>query len=514
MLKCSSGMAYGIMGSSTNSHMLTYQTTRPMKCIYFDGESATLFGAGRMDTQMLQIYGNLSGPVQDGRGFRGLYDEYARATGLCDWLSEKKLGGPGWGFEGIVRMNAGFEMIVCNFSSPTLRLVSHLNVSAPLLSDDGKDEGGFVEDSESEMIVRRADMTSYYPLPPSQTKTDRVTNPTNPPPPPNWRRGTDGEPFLRSQAWGWFRSAAAHYGSSSLGAGLGETRIKLLSCGILNYYSPIFQTQAIARSEKEQKSLNLTVDGLWTGPGTNGTRRDGLTHLTRRRRAHTLDAVTTSEASIMKADSERVLQELLTSSPNCSGIDWAAMTNEIVQSNAGDLAAFLASIQKYNEMPVLIIKNQTAIREWMVEVREQTHTFLLPYLQYPPSGAASDVWARGSELFKETYSRCRFHHTRLLVPEEGIRLSHEEETLKWAVEETNGGICDVLVDVGLSVEGMWESKFSVPVNDSEILVNASMKKEIARWIEGVEELMAWLGWAGEWVGCEKRCAYDVSCLIF
>ncbi|KAI9051781.1 hypothetical protein LZ554_004048 [Drepanopeziza brunnea f. sp. 'monogermtubi'] len=40
-----SEMSYGIMGGTQNSHMLTYQTTRSTKCIYFDGESTTLFGA-------------------------------------------------------------------------------------------------------------------------------------------------------------------------------------------------------------------------------------------------------------------------------------------------------------------------------------------------------------------------------------------------------------------------------------------------------------------------------------
>ena len=108
-------MSYGIMGGTRNSHMLTYQTTRRVKCIYFDGESATLFGTGQLDTQMLHIWGNLSGPGKPDDGFRFLWDEYARAEGLCKWIADRELGGLGWGYEGIVRMNAGFEMIWCNF---------------------------------------------------------------------------------------------------------------------------------------------------------------------------------------------------------------------------------------------------------------------------------------------------------------------------------------------------------------------------------------------------------------
>ncbi|GKT41685.1 uncharacterized protein ColSpa_01866 [Colletotrichum spaethianum] len=93
-------MAYGIMGSTRQSFMLTYQSTRPVKALYFDGESAALMGLGQLDTQMLHLYGNVSGPSsKDGR-WRGLEPEYDRATGLCDWLLEKRLRGEGWGIEG------------------------------------------------------------------------------------------------------------------------------------------------------------------------------------------------------------------------------------------------------------------------------------------------------------------------------------------------------------------------------------------------------------------------------
>lgn len=501
-------MSYGIMGSSRNTHILTYQTTRPMKCIYFDGESAALFGRGQLDSQMLHIYGNVSGPPQD--HFWGLYDEYARANGLCDWLSEKNLGGLGWGFEGIVRMNAGFEMIMCNFSSPSLRLVSHLNVTAPLLPAPDEDESQLNSENQPDISP-----TSYYPLPPSTTRSDRSENPSNPPAPPNWRWAADREPFVRSQGWGWFESATAHYGSSGLGPGAGETRVKPLTCGILSYYSPIFSSQANARAEKEQSSLNLTTEGLWTGPGMNGSRTIAIAELTRRRRAHTLEDVSPSDAARMREISERALHGLLGASPNCSGIDWMVMTNEIVQSHAENLAALLTLLASYRN---LTNSNETVVREWMGRVRDHTHTFLLPYFEYPDSTGddttGEDIWSRKSALFRNTYSRCQFHHTRLLDPEAGfVYLGPEESTLKWAVEETTGGICSVLVDVGLSVEGLWESRFNKPVNTTAATTGSlSLEKEINRWFEGVQELMAWLGWAGEWVSCEKRCGWDVSLL--
>ncbi|KAE8441081.1 hypothetical protein EG329_005876 [Mollisiaceae sp. DMI_Dod_QoI] len=499
------GMSYGIMGGSRNSHMLTYQTTRRVKCIYFDGESATLFGAGQLDTQMLHVWGNISGPARPDNGFRGLWEEYARAAGLCDWFREQNLGGPGWGYEGIVRMNAGFEMIWCNFSSPSIRLISHLNITVPLLPEDKANATTNGQDDPSQ--------TSYYPLPPSPTRSDRATDPANPPQPPvggaaQWLR----EPFFRSQAWAWYTSATPHYGSNGDGPGRGETHVKPISCGYLSYYSPEFLSQAIPRAKEEQKSLNLTKDGLWTGPSEKGARASALQSLTRRRRLHTLEDVTPSEAAIMRANSERVLRDLLSESPaNCSGIDWSVMTNDIVQAYGTGIFNFLNTLEKFDNVT---IANGTAVREWMIDVRDQTHNFLIPFLEYPDDDASEDVWVRDSSLFKATYSRCRFQFTRLLDPEEGISLGPEESLLKWAVEETTGGICSVLVDVGLAVEGIWKSKFNVPVKGvSELRELIKIKKEVQRWTEGIEELMAWLGWAGEWVRCEERCAWDESCFI-
>jgi hypothetical protein len=503
-----SGMSYGIMGGSRNSHMLTYQTTRAVKCIYFDGESAALMGSGQLDTQMLHIYGNVSGPARPG-GVRGLWDEYARALGLCDWIAEKKLGGSGWGVEGIVRMNAGFEMIWCNFSSPSIRLVSHLNVTAPLLPPSEEDE----DDEDGWAKVERkgedgATPTSYYPLPPSPTKTDRATDPTNPPAPPNWRRDWDREPFFRTQTWNWFTAGAAHYGSSGLGPRVGETRVRILGCGFISYYAPKFMSAATARNGEEQKNLNLTEDGLWMGPGDNGTRLGGLASLTRRRRAHTLGNVLPEDAATMREDSERVLLDLMSNPTNCSGMDWTIITNEIVQTYAADLASFLKLLQRFEDISN---KNETAVRDWVVQVRDQTHSFLLPFLVFP-NQTSDDNWKRDSQLFKITFSRCRFHYTRLLDPNEGVFIGPEESALKWAVEETTSGICSVLVDIGLSMEGVWNSNFNVPAN-ATLRHSSGLEKEIQRWTEGVEELMAWLGWAGEWVSCEEKCAWDEKCFI-
>lgn len=478
--------------------MLTYQTTRAAKCIYFDGESASLFGTGQLDTQMLHIYGNVTGPPRN-PDHRGLWDEYARATGLCDWLKDKELGGPGWGYEGIVRMNAGFEMIWCNFTSSSLRLISHLNVTAPLLSPDEEER----VDENAEAALE----TSYFPLPPTSTRTDIATSPSNPAIPPNWRGHDTQEPFLNSQTWNWFLSGASHYGSNGAGAGLGEARVKIISCGFLNYYSPKFSSLAISRVDEEQKYLNLTKEGQWIGPNDNTSRSAGLNALTRRRRVHTLEKTSPFDAAVMRADSEKVLLKLLHEASNCSYLDWTTVATEIVRTYSGPLSNFLKSIRKYDDFSK---SNQTTLRDWMFTIREHTHTFLINFLQYPNGRPEDTIWERHSVLFNETYSRCRFQYTRLLDPEEGLILDHEELTLKWAVEEVTGGICSVLVDVGLSAEALWQRRFNTPRNTSHL---QGIDKEVKRWSEGIEELMAWLGWASDWVWCEKKCEWDEKCFI-
>ncbi len=95
-----------------------------------------------------------------------------------------------------------------------------------------------------------------------------------------------------------------------------------------------------------------------------------------------------------------------------------------------------------------------------------------------------------------------------------MTLNPEEGLLKWAVEETAGSICSVLIDVGFAVEGLWQSKFDdPPKNTTESVSRQKMRNEVQYRIRGIEELMAWLGWAGEWVGCEKKCDWDETCYI-
>ncbi|KAJ4397598.1 hypothetical protein N0V93_001831 [Gnomoniopsis smithogilvyi] len=517
-------MAYGIMGSARNSFLLTYQTTRPVKALYFDGESATLMGLGQMDTQMLQLFGNVTGPADAGRGF-GLGAEYLRAHGLCNWLEEAGLRGRGWGFEGVVRMNAGFEMIWCDFVSPSLRLVSRVNVTAPLLPEDDDDDdddnnkSSRTEAADADVVDGMDDLarrgggvseapqaTSYYPLPPQPTKTDRNAEPSHPAAPPNMRWDLGREPFLKLQGWGWFDSATWHYGSTRNGPGQGEVRAKVLNCGIMSYYSPRFVNQTGNRALDEQKSLNLTSDGLWSGPGKNGNRTTALKQLARRRRFHHLGDVTPEEALVMRYSTNRALKSLLGENA-CSGADWMLITSEIVSRVTNQLTLMDASVASFPANS----KNKTETYKWLFNLRATSHLPLVPYLEYPEKIDRS-TWSTDTAFYKETQSRCRYRYTRLLVPEElGGQLTPEEKDVRSAIEEVYGTICSVLITMHFEIELAWLDMIADGASESK--ASSTLSTRASRWQNNISELTAWLGWESQYYGCQEQCAWDERCYI-
>lgn len=507
-------MAYGIMGSARHSFLLTYQTTRPVKALYFDGESATMPGLGTMDTQMLLLFGNVTGPAA-GPGW-GIEPEYLRAHGLCDWLEKAGLRGRGWGIEGVVRMNAGFEMIWCDFVSPSLRLISRMNVTAPLLPKDEDAEESAVAEEENPVagmdelvrrgaVTRTQDATSYYPLPPQPTKTDRNAEPSFPAAPPNMRGQHDQrEPFLAMQGWGWFDSATWHYGSNRNGPGQGEVRAQVLQCGILSYYSPQFVNQTLSRAAADQKSLNLTSSGLWEGPGEHGHRNTAIKQLARRRRYHHLGDVNAEEAALMRSNSERALRTLLASENECSGADWTLITSEIVARTTNQLNMLDT---KFTSFPA-DAKNETDVYKWIFDLRAQSHLFLVPFLEYPQE-ITPKSWATDTAFYKATHARCQYRYTRLLVPEErGSDLTPEEHDIRRAIEEVYGTICTVLITMHFGIEIAWLNTLSDKAGTA-----MSPQATAATWRDNIAELVAWLGWENQYTGCEKQCAWDERCYI-
>ncbi|KAG9238528.1 hypothetical protein BJ875DRAFT_450987 [Amylocarpus encephaloides] len=97
------------VGGGIPGYLHVYQTTRELiRLLYIDGMSAGKTTMGTLDTTDI-VLRNISS-FNSGRepGGKGPWDEYSRASDLC---ADEDLG-----IEGIVRMEAGFELILCDFT--------------------------------------------------------------------------------------------------------------------------------------------------------------------------------------------------------------------------------------------------------------------------------------------------------------------------------------------------------------------------------------------------------------
>lgn len=105
-LQMSGGGGYGgpitpPPGSFRRGYLQIYQTTRPLKLLYIDGMGAAKSDFGPMDTQDVLL---LNDPT------RLAWDDFNRAKQLCTLASK-------WHIDGFIRMEAGFEIIKCDFST-------------------------------------------------------------------------------------------------------------------------------------------------------------------------------------------------------------------------------------------------------------------------------------------------------------------------------------------------------------------------------------------------------------
>lgn len=537
-------MSFGIMGSTRNSHLLTYQNVKPVQCLYFDGMSAALMGTGSLDSQMVFLCGNTTCSFgDDNEPWRGIFDEYARATALCNWIQENQLGGLGWGVEGIVRMNAGFEMIWCNFTSPSIRMTSHVNVSVPLLPE------GFYESEDSwmgsqgslEVLASRADPDSTAT---SSSASEIPTGDPDMPAPPNWRSRSELEPFLRSQSFEWYRSATWHMGSSGSSIGRADGRVKLNPCGFLSYYDPMLKEFSSAFAEEERSRLNLTRDGIWRGLGEgdgdnddSSSIRQAMKELSTRRRSHRLSQITPFESSLL---SDAVLHMLRTlnrsssfyssESPMCTGIDWIQKTIDITSRFSAPLSQTLDLLT--HPLPPLPPDNTTtntrARREYIASLRSKSHAMLMPYLTYPLTAASFEsIHARcmTSQTSALHFDRQQSLHSRLLAT---------ERTVLTALESVMSEICITTLSLAFDVEEVWQSYYQSHPNTTTTSTSSTAGGKtssrdpipdlpentlfhlVTKHRRSISLLRAWLGWFpndDQTMGCRRVCAVDEFCFV-
>lgn len=186
--------------------LYTFVADRALRVIYLDGQSASLGTPGFMDAQYVLI--NASVPEQFPDKGHYLEAEYARAIELC------KIGDR-YGFEGVVRMNTGFELIWCNFKKG-IHLLDTINATDP-----------------------------YSVKVPMPTTIKQATENSDLPE----KRPIPQSPFYSRASWSIFQSGAQHFFAP------GEVRVILDPTGFISFYDDLGSLD-----------LKRQGDGTSTGP--------------------------------------------------------------------------------------------------------------------------------------------------------------------------------------------------------------------------------------------------------
>ncbi|KAK0642999.1 hypothetical protein B0T16DRAFT_512077 [Cercophora newfieldiana] len=239
--------------SLCSSRLHIYGTTRPLNIIYFDGQSAALTPAGTLDSQLAMLGGTI--PLYP--SYDLVYDEDRRALDLCRLVADL-------GIDGVVRMNAGFEVLVCDFDASQVRELFVTNNSVPNPEADNKSLPG---------------------------------DPNRQPP-----RG-NGNVFAEQGSFEWLRSATWHYGGYG-DSGPSERRVKLDACRMASFYDPALRS--LADSHHGGIFGNQTYENGWA-----------------LRRGHRLLDISEGDAKLVRSWLRDMTSQ--SSGVKCSGIDWHAI---------------------------------------------------------------------------------------------------------------------------------------------------------------------------------------------
>jgi hypothetical protein len=108
---------------TTRGYLHTYRTKRELRLVYLDGQSAAKSNKGTLDQQDIVL---LRGSTGDDRRAGG---DYGRAQSLCRMAATTWEGR----IDGIIRMEMGFEIIICDFET-TLETVKIAEVMVNTVS--------------------------------------------------------------------------------------------------------------------------------------------------------------------------------------------------------------------------------------------------------------------------------------------------------------------------------------------------------------------------------------------
>lgn len=280
----------GIFGGFGKSKLHVYGTSRTLNIIYLDGQSATLTPGGTLDSQMAVLQGEV--PLYP--SYDLVYDDDQRALDLCDLVADL-------GIDGVVRMNAGFEILICDYSAAQVKELFVTNITVP---------------------------------------GNRPENPPLLPQDPNRQPPLGfGNVFSEQGSYEWLRSATWHYGQHGQG-GPPESRVKLDVCRMVSFYDPALTS--LASSHHGGIVGNQSFQNGW-----------GL------RRGHRLHDINKTDVGTVRT----WLREITSSTSEdagCSGFNWQALFT-VIQAQHGTRAKEMKSALEWkhdtkNEAEAIVTK--------------------------------------------------------------------------------------------------------------------------------------------------------------
>ncbi|KAI9628142.1 hypothetical protein H4Q26_018183 [Puccinia striiformis f. sp. tritici PST-130] len=357
--------------------LYTYAVIRPLRIIYLDGQSASLGTPGFLDSQRVLINGTV--PKEFGDQGRYIEAEYERAHQLCKIGKE-------WGFEGVVRMNNCFEVLLCDFNLQGVELLRSTNATDPY---DTHDEPGELLDSMKETLIHPTDPTSdsnatfvsnqsdaINPIFPGglrnnfQPKIEANNSSVNAKNDSKSTKDDDPEESLlqfmirpRAMNSPFFRRSPQYYfeASSRQFVTPGEVRVSLDPSGFVSFYDRV-----------ESLSQKRQSDGTDESP----------------RHTHTLFGISTSDATRVK---ERLFNIL--ARKNAEGwrtdserLDWRALVWTIVQTYSNSLV----------QLDYLLRRDDLTAIDRAAEVRGLTYGMLIPYVDFSSWNVSDPAWMEQS----------------------------------------------------------------------------------------------------------------------
>ena len=145
-----------------------YQANRPLKLLYIDGMAAAKSDFGPMDTQDILLLNNFN---------QSSWKEMERVQSLCKEAAE-------WDIDGFIRMEAGFEIVKCNFSDGLDMLSTRRRPQADCPAINGLSLLEIIRDvsarydgiDASRVLVDYSSMVSAYFYPTNLSNPDPKSN--------------------------------------------------------------------------------------------------------------------------------------------------------------------------------------------------------------------------------------------------------------------------------------------------------------------------------------------------